>query len=65
VYYLNGKSHREDGPARQWWFENGQKMWIHNMKEGKKHGERKEWNEEGELIYHEIYNEGELIEKIL
>jgi antitoxin component YwqK of YwqJK toxin-antitoxin module len=35
------------------------------MKEGKKHGELKQWNEQGELTLHEIYHEDELIEKIL
>jgi antitoxin component YwqK of YwqJK toxin-antitoxin module len=62
-YYYNKEGYA-DGLC-EYWFENGQKMWFQNMKEGKKHGELKQWNEQGGLIYHEIYHEGELIEKIL
>ncbi len=70
-WYENGQIQREfyykdgyaDGLYQSWWL-NGQKMWIRNMKKGKNHGEIKNWNERGELICHEIYNEGELIEKI-
>ena len=25
IWYLNDKKHREDGPAVQWWYKNGQK----------------------------------------
>ena len=27
IYYLNGKEHREDGPAVQWRYKNGKKLY--------------------------------------
>ena len=42
VWYLNGKRHREDGPAVQRWYPNGQKKseswWLYDEKYS-----RKEW----------------------
>ena len=36
TWYLNGKYHRENGPAGQWWYENGQKKyeewWLNDEK---------------------------------
>ena len=43
---LNGKRHREDGPAYQWWYENGQKefeIWYLNDKYHREDGPAVKW----------------------
>jgi len=40
-------------------FESGNIKSTTSFKKNKYHGEFKEWNEEGELIFHCIYNDGE------
>ena len=39
VYYLDGKRHREDGPAAQWWYKNGQKEMEIYYLDDKRHRE--------------------------
>jgi hypothetical protein len=55
-WLLNGKSHREDGPAIQWWSDNGQKEYESWYLNGKRYT-REEWIEElmniGSLHYEE------------
>jgi len=40
-YYLNGKRHREDGPAIEW--ANGIKIWFKNGKRHREDGPAVEW----------------------
>jgi antitoxin component YwqK of YwqJK toxin-antitoxin module len=51
-WYLNGKRHREDGPAIQKWFENGQKRYEEWYLNGKSHREDgpayQHWYENGQ-----------------
>ncbi len=56
------------GLAESFYYEcynNGQLKFIDNMKNGKKHGIYAVWDEEGNLIQKEIYNNGTLIHKEL
>ena len=62
-YYLNGKWHREDGPAIQSWWENGQKESEFYYLNGKRHREDgpayQGWYENGQKeseIYYLNYN---------
>ena len=48
-YYVNGKFHREDGPACE--YANGNKYWIFNDKYHRLDGPAIEWND-GEKYYY-------------
>ena len=58
-YYLNGKFHREDGPAHQYWYENGQKeseVYYINDKIHREDGSAiKTWNQNGKKAYEMYY----------
>jgi antitoxin component YwqK of YwqJK toxin-antitoxin module len=57
-YYLNGESHRENGPAYQYWYENGNKRYEYYYLNGKRHRENgpayQYWYKNGNKRY-EIY----------
>ena len=62
-WYLNGKWHREDGPARQYWYENGQKKYeIWYLDNNKWHREdgpaRQGWYENGNKKYEQWWLNG-------
>lgn len=44
------------------WYENGNLWAEYNVNEGIFHGDRKVWNNNGELIEHSIWKNGELVE---
>jgi len=55
IWSLNGKYHREDGPAYQWWYENGQKdyeWWYLNGKYHRDNGPAvQRWFRNGQKEY--------------
>ena len=59
IWYLNGKKHREDGPAYQSWYKNGQKYYERWYLNGKSHREdgpvSQEWHENGQKEYESWY----------
>ena len=52
IWYLNGKWHREDGPAYQFWYENGNKKyeewWLNNKFHREDGPARQGWYENGQ-----------------
>lgn len=62
-WLLNGKYHREDGPANQYWYENGQKEYEGWYLVGKKHREDgsaiQSWYEDGQKEYEFWWLNGE------
>ena len=55
----NGQLHKEDGPARQRWYENGQLRFQAYFINGRRHNEqgpaRQRWYENGQLEFQEYY----------
>lgn len=45
------------------WFENGQIRWTQEYRNDKKHGDYFKYDISGNIIIHEVYNEGMLVEK--
>jgi len=58
--YLNNKRHRENGPAYQQWYENGQK-WIETWVLNDKEYSRGEWVEELKTIGSPRYDEQRML----
>jgi antitoxin component YwqK of YwqJK toxin-antitoxin module len=46
------------------WFDNGQLRWSNEYVDGVQKGEYKEYDREGNLLVHEIYDNDSLVEKI-
>jgi hypothetical protein len=73
-WFLNGKKHREDGPASQFWFDNGQKKFEFWFLNGKYHREdgpaNKFWFENGKkkseywFLNNKQYSRKKWIEKL-
>ncbi|MFW6008730.1 MAG: hypothetical protein ACOCP8_05620, partial [archaeon] len=66
-YYLNNKCHREDGPAFQYWYENGQKRyeeyWLNDQFHRKDGPARQLWFENGQKKYEVYYLNGKKVSK--
>jgi antitoxin component YwqK of YwqJK toxin-antitoxin module len=66
-YYLNGKRHRENGPAYKGWYENGNKWYEYYYLNDKRHRENgpayQSWYENGNKWYEYYYLNGEEVSK--
>ena len=62
IYYLDGKRHKEDGPAYQNWYKNGQKKSKYHYLNGKDHREDgpayQYWFENGKKRQEKYYLDG-------
>ena len=48
-----------------WWYKNSQVGYYEERKEGKTHGDFKGWWRDGRLGWHELYENGELVKRIV
>jgi hypothetical protein len=67
VYYLNGKRHREDGPAYQSWYQNGNKYFEAYYLNGKYHREdgpaKLRWYKDGNKYFEEYWLDNKVYSK--
>ena len=67
IYYINGKYHREDGPAKMYWYNNGQKQFESYYINGKRHREDGPaiicWNNNGQIKSEEYWINGIHLDK--